>query len=428
MTNPGVCGDVFENVYRPYLPDPEQYLPQYDTITNIAARLTTLAEQNILANGGYVTTDPNTYHIPDAGTIVSEPEKPDPCGPAGLVAEAIASAINVTTSAAVEYHISTSDRENLDAIIDGITDNSYNGHKPYYSYLSNLELRPDQDWYQLNFSQPVKFDSLTFYEGDIQWLGINTYYINDNSKGGFFKDLTVQIMRDGKLITPADLQISPELDRFKMYQTITFTFTHTVGSAIRIIGTPGGTDGYTTIMELKAGGDIDVGLYIASVRIADGQMQRSDVNNIKIKFSRDVTVTKDDIEIAGTTNATVIDMNNVGFDYNSLTQWLTLSLSSSLPDDTYQLRLDCNDITDSNGLLLLDDDQIGADGFYTIEFHRLFGDADGSAAVDLIDFSLLSSYWLDDPADTGLDSDQNNILNLLDMAAFVENWLVGFIY
>lgn len=77
---------------------------------------------------------------------------------------------------------------------------------------------------------------------------------------------------------------------------------------------------------------------------------------------------------------------------------------------------------------MLDDDQIGADGFYTIEFHRLFGDANGSAAVDLADFSLLGSYWLDDPTDTGLDSNHDNILNLPDLAAFVENWLVGFSY
>ena len=77
---------------------------------------------------------------------------------------------------------------------------------------------------------------------------------------------------------------------------------------------------------------------------------------------------------------------------------------------------------------MLGDDQIGADGFYTIEFHRLFGDANGSAVVDLADFSLLGSYWLDDPADTGLDSNHDNILNLPDLATFVENGLVDFSY
>jgi hypothetical protein len=42
-----------------------------------------------------------------------------------------------------------------------------------------------------------------------------------------------------------------------MYQKITFTFAPTVGDAIRIRGTPGGTLGYTTIMELEVEGSLD---------------------------------------------------------------------------------------------------------------------------------------------------------------------------
>lgn len=417
--------DVYENRFRPYLPDHnDPYLPQYDTITNIASRLTNIAEQNILANGGYITYDPNkTYHIPDPNTIVTEPEKPDPDGPSGLVADAINAGLNVTATAAVEYHIPTSDRRNLDAIIDGITDNSYNGHKPYYSYLSTPEQRPQQDWYQLNFSKPVKFDALTFYEGDIVWSGVNTYYKVDSAKGGFFSDLTVQIFRDGNYITPANLQMSPVLDRYKMYQHITFTFAPTVGDAIRIIGTPGGTDSFTTIMELEAEGVLDPNLYVASVIIADGLPQRSNIDNIEINFSHDVTITKNDISLVGTTNSTVIDMNNVGFNYYSPTQWLTLSFASQLPDDTYQLKLDCAAIVDSNNTPLLDDDSNPANGFYTIEFHKLFGDTNGDADVNLYDFSTFASCWLGNAVDTGLDVNKDDMLNFLDLAAFTDNWL-----
>jgi len=50
--------------------------------------------------------------------------------------------------------------------------------------------------------------------------------------------------------------MSPELDRFRMYQAITFRFAPTVGDAIRIIGTPGGTKRFTTIMELEVEGDL----------------------------------------------------------------------------------------------------------------------------------------------------------------------------
>ena len=424
LTDPNICGDVYKNVYRPYLPDHNLYLPQYDTITNIASRLTAITEQNILENNGWQdTNDPNIYHIPEPNDLITAPEKPDPNSPAGLVADAINAGITVTTDASVAYHIPTNDRRNLDAIINGITDNSYNGHKPYYTYTSN----PDrtEDWYRLDFSQPVKFDSLTFYEGDIVWSGINTYYKDDETRGGFFEDLAVEILRYGKFIQPANLQISPDLDQYKMYQIISFDFAPTVGSAIRIIGTPGGAENFTTIMELEAGGDIDPGLYIASIEINDGLPQRSTISKIDVQFSRDVAITQSDIELAGTTNATSVNMNDVGFNYDSPTHSLTLSFAWQLPDDTYQLKLDCNTITDSNSLHLLDDDQNPEDDYYTIKFHNLFGDADGSSEINFRDFLLLALQWLDVPANTGLDTNNDNILNFVDLAAFNKNWLLS---
>jgi ADP-ribosylglycohydrolase len=260
LTAPNICGDVYENVYRPYLPDPEQSIPQYDTITNIAARLMDLAEQNILSNGGYITGigSTKTYHIPDFTGINPEPEKPDPNGPRGLVAKALTAGVTVTPTAAVQQYDEQYDRHNLYSIIDGITDNSYNGHKAYYSRQSNV---PEQDWYQLNFSEPVEFETLTFWEGDIIWNGINTYYRDDEPEGGFFEDLTVEIIRDGEPVVPHNLMGTSKLDRFQMYQKITFTFAPTVGEAIRIRGTPGGTLGYTTIMELETEGSLDPNLY-----------------------------------------------------------------------------------------------------------------------------------------------------------------------
>ena len=437
LTDPNICGNVYKNVYRPYLPDPNLYWPQYATITSIASRLTALAEQNILDNGGYITGSgpTKTYHIPDNGTITGEPEKPDPPGPTGLVAEALDAAITVTTSAAVEYHDPSNDRNNLDGIINGITDNSYNGHKAYYSYLYDSNARPEPDWYQLNFSQPVKFETLTFYEGDVIWSAINTYYRNDNARGGFFNDLTLEILRDGRFIEPANLE-SGALDRFKMYQTITFTFSPTVGDAIRIIGPAGGTQNFTTIMELAVTGDIDPGLYVAAVEIANDQPQRSSVADVTVAFSNDVTVTPDDMELTGTTNGTTFSEDQINFIYDSFSYQLTLefdmdndaNFGDSLLDDTYQLRLDCNSITDPCGQTLLDDDSDPEDGFYTIEFHALYGDADGSAAVDLSDLALLAGCWLDNAGDIGLDWNADNIISLPDLAHFAENWLLEFTY
>jgi hypothetical protein len=255
LTDPNICGDIYKNAHRPYLPDPNQPLPQYDTITDIAARLTNLAELNIIRNGGYITDNGSikTYHVPDFNAVSGGPEKPDPDGPTGLIAKALAAGITVIPTAAVQRYDARYDRHNIDAIIDGITDNSHNGHKAYYS---RADYAREQDWYQLNFSEPVEFETLTFWEGDVIWNSINTYYKDDDPEGGFFEDLTVEIIRDGEPVAIRDLESSPELDRFKMYQKITFTFAPIAGEAIRITGTPGGTLGYTTVMEIEVGGSL----------------------------------------------------------------------------------------------------------------------------------------------------------------------------
>ncbi|MHC4500742.1 MAG: ADP-ribosylglycohydrolase family protein [Planctomycetota bacterium] len=255
LTDPNICGDIYKNVHRPYLPDPNQPLPQYDTITSIAGRLTNLAERSILGNGGYITGSgpTKTYHIPDFNAVSSEPDRPDPNGPTGLVAEALAAGIAVFPTAAIARYDARYDRHNLDAIIDGITDNSHNGHKAYYS---RVDYARDHDWYQLNFSEQVEFESLTFWEGDVVWNRINSYYKEDDPEGGFFEDLTVEVIKDGTPIVPHNLESFPELDPFEMYQKITFTFAPTIGEAIRITGTPGGTLGYTTIMELEVAGTL----------------------------------------------------------------------------------------------------------------------------------------------------------------------------
>ncbi len=436
--------DIYKNVYRPYVPNPNLYRPQYDSITNIAQRLANLAVENILDPNNYLdlndygytdAIDPNLYHIPQPCPITPALEKPDPNGPAGLVAEAINLGINVTTKAAVEYHIGTNDRRNLDAIIDGITDNSYNGHRPYYSYLSDPGARPLLDWYQLDFSQLVKFNKLTFYEGDIVWKNGNIYHIDNNTRGGFFENLTLQVLRDGVFAEPANLEMTPTLDRYKMYQNITFDFAPTIGNAIRIIGTPGGGDNFTTIMELEVEGTADPGLYVSSVEIGDGPIQRSNIFDIAITFSEDVNnITFDDIVLAGTTHGTTFNANQIGLTYDKPSYCLTLEFDidqdsyfeDSLPDDTYQLKLSCDTITDADGRTLLDDDQDPEDGFYTIEFHRLFGDANASASIDFADFSLLALHWLDVGGDTGLDSNADNIIDYSDLKAFVENWLLSF--
>ena len=50
-------------------------------------------------------------------------------------AQAVAAGISVTPDASVARYDDASDRSNLHAIIDGLTDNSTSGHKPYYTYV-----------------------------------------------------------------------------------------------------------------------------------------------------------------------------------------------------------------------------------------------------------------------------------------------------
>ncbi|MHC4510028.1 MAG: ADP-ribosylglycohydrolase family protein, partial [Planctomycetota bacterium] len=429
LTDPNICGDVYKNVHRPYLPDPEQPLPQHDTITNIAASLTNLAEQNILNNGGYIVGNGSTkaYHIPDSGGIRPAPEKPDPNGPVGLIAEALAAGITAIPTAAVARYDVLYDRHNLDAIVDGITDNSYNGHRAYYS---RVDYPREQDWYQLKFSKPVEFETLTFWEGDIIWNGINTYYKDDDPEGGFFEDLTVEIFRNGEPVVPHNLKSSPELDRFKMYQKITFTFAPTVGNAIRIKGTPGGALGYTTIMELEAGGSLDPNLYITSVELEGGRVQRSTTSEITMTFSDHVVITSDDIQIRGVANGTFLESRQVRLTYDILTHRLTMKFDinndglfgDALPDDVYHLRLNCRSVVCPGGHQLCDNDSMPGDGLYTVSFHTLFGDADGSAIVDFADLSLFGSRWLSAPAKTGLDANADNIANFVDFAELARNW------
>ncbi len=272
LTDPATCGDLYMNVSRPGLPDPAGELPQYDTIMYTALRMLFLANSNILRSGGHFSTAGRTrvYHVPEPEALVCDTEKVDPIGPAGLVAEAIAAGIAVIPRASVERFDEATDRNNLYSIMDGVTDNSHNGHKPYYSYVSDPAARPEQDWYELAFSAPVQFQGLTFYEGDIVWAKINSYYRDDQPIGGFFEDLTVQVLRDGEYVEPKEVRMSAELDRFQMYQTITFSFTPTVGEAIRIIGTPGGSKHFTTILELEAEGALYTRPEAEQIAGADG--------------------------------------------------------------------------------------------------------------------------------------------------------------
>ncbi|MFA6135045.1 MAG: ADP-ribosylglycohydrolase family protein [Phycisphaerae bacterium] len=227
------------------------------TIPAIIDGLQQATEQQIVLAGGSVTGSgaSRIYHLPE--DVVAAPlEKPDPTGPKGLVGQWRARGGTVSVSASVEKRNAAIDADNLDGIIDGITDVTYNGHRAYSTYDSNSTQPAGGDFYQLNFSQSVVFDKVVFYEGDYAYGNINAWPWADAARGGFFTNLTVEV-RSGGVFRPAGhLQLSEALDSNSPYQTLEMLFDPAFGDAVRIRGAAGGSQEFTTILELEAYGAI----------------------------------------------------------------------------------------------------------------------------------------------------------------------------
>jgi hypothetical protein len=343
-------------------------LPQSTTITDVALAMRALAEENILRNGGSIAGDGSTsiYSIPECNLAPATLDQADSIGPAGLAGQAVAAGLTVTPHASVEHYDQSRDRYNLYSIMDGVTDNSANGHRPYSTYAADPEARPEKDWYELTFSRPVRFTGVTFHEGDVVWNKINEYYAEDKPLGGFFEDLTVQVLCNGTYVEPAGLRMSPEPDRFQMYQTITFTFEPMVGEAVRIIGTPGGSKRFTTILELEAQGKLYDGPRADAIMIGDGEVPLTKVSTIVIKFSDPVAITAQDMELVGASGP--VDMHNAMLLQTDSRRAVLLALPDPLPAGAYELRLRCPAIIDDFGLALIDDDGNPADALRTTAF------------------------------------------------------------
>jgi len=231
------------------------------TVSQVAQLFAAAAEMQITAAGGSVVMqgDQRVYILP-GDIVAAPPEKPNPGGPGGLVGRVLAAGGKVTVSASVAYRDPAYDRYNIESIIDGITDVSYNGYRPYWTrYGITPQPAGRDDWYQLSFPRDMTFNKVVFYEGDIAYGG----RINDNPrlvepKGGFFEDLTVEVFRGGQWQAVTGLAFSEALDPNSYYQTIEMAFEPIAGSAVRIRGNAGGTEQFTTIVEIEAYGAMGI--------------------------------------------------------------------------------------------------------------------------------------------------------------------------
>ena len=234
-------------------------LPRSTTVSAVAQGLQSVAEAQILRAGGTITGvgAGRTYDLSDVKDVITPPvEKPDPAGPKGLVGQVRATGGMVTTSASIEHHTPSYDAWNLDAIIDGITDVTYNGHMPYSTNDGANPQPATKDYYQLNFDRSLSFTSVTFYEGDITYQGINGDPRTVVVSGGCFLNLTVEVGSGGVFTEVSNLHLSEALDPYKLFQAITLSFQPMAGDAIRIRGDAGGAYQYTTILELEAYGKL----------------------------------------------------------------------------------------------------------------------------------------------------------------------------
>ncbi|MGD8454225.1 MAG: ADP-ribosylglycohydrolase family protein [Phycisphaerae bacterium] len=250
------CGDVFRNATRPDLPVAGVALPQDDSILAICQRWQMLTEAALLETGGWITGEgvDRTYHIADETPLVPEPELWDPADAAGLVGELRSEGAEVIVSASVEAHAPQYDRYDLEGVADGVVDVRYNGHKPYWTRDGDPSPPPAGEFYAFTFPRMVRVDRVVFYEGDLVYAAVNQDPYTVQYYGGYFTSLAVEVCRGGQWFEPPALAASEPLDQYRPHQVIAFDFAPQWCTAVRIRGDAGGTEHFTTILELEAWG------------------------------------------------------------------------------------------------------------------------------------------------------------------------------
>jgi hypothetical protein len=90
--------------------------------------------------------------------------------------------------------------------------------------------------------------------------------------------------------------------------------------------------------------------------------------------------------------------------------------TGSLNDGVYTFKVLAAGVSDLGGLVLDGDNNGSAGGDFSFGFHRLFGDADGNATVNSIDFAAFRMFF--GIAGPAFDYDGNGVVNSSDFAEF----------
>jgi cysteine-rich repeat protein len=98
-----------------------------------------------------------------------------------------------------------------------------------------------EDWFGYQYSTDQLFGQVVFQEG------------REFSDGGFFLDITIQVLQGGIWVEAPNVTITPAYAGADgiSYNTYVFDFDPVVGDGIRIHGAPGGTKYFISVGELE---------------------------------------------------------------------------------------------------------------------------------------------------------------------------------
>jgi hypothetical protein len=163
-------------------------------------------------------------------------------------------------------------------------------------------------------------------------------------------------------------------------------------------------------------------LEVESIVVEDGRPQRSKVREITVTFTELAEIDADAFEIEGTTGDVDVAFTTSEVSGKTVAR-LTFSgpgvdaLTDSLKDGRYTLTVVAQKVRDSSGVELAED--------HTFDFHRFFGDSNGDAIVDAIDYSPFRTAYLSGVA-TGLNSiydfNGDGAFTSADLSAFNTNF------
>jgi hypothetical protein len=310
------------------------------TTSEVLTVFQTAAEQQIIDGLGSIAD--GMYSIPDDDVITDDVS--DPTSPRGLVGQVLAMgghvSVVVTRNGSIMTDNPASDRTNQSLLIDGVRDLTHNGVLPFSTYDGGTASQ--EDGYELHFYDSlsnkldITFAQLFLHEGDIRYSSINGDPSDYEPYGGYFQEgelLTVEVEQDGVWVAVTNLTLSEALLDLEYFQTIELTFDPIAGSAVRIRGNAGGSQPFTTIVELEAYGAMGV----AGDCNEDGIVDAADYIALKRRMGLGSAATWADGDFDGDGDVDRADLQLLTANFG----WTSAALPVSTPEPASLLFLVC---------------------------------------------------------------------------------------